>query len=380
MRGRVLGRGRGRGHGGRNNFQRVGKVNFDERQYRPRSHAGQITGLPTLHYSEGRTNAHDMEKFLENVKNYCMANLVIGLDNIFEIDGNYPEYNEPDTPDDDEDVGEAAARLALEAWKLEYKHYMDKRDKLESDKAKLVGIIMGQMTAESKDRVRQTEDGRTAILEKDPLKLVKQIRATHVTHGNRTKGENLYSAQMRYNGIRMFEHGETIQQYMQRFEHEVDALKQAAKTADEEGAVPAEPMQALHFIKRLNREYDNFKDAYDRHVVKGRAKTIQEALEAALRYGKNEPRSEPEIPRRGAYVATHKFNEYKGPWKPGKCSGCDQKGHWKRDCPNQHLWKTKSGEDHEIDSAIEETRNKSGGGGHLKAGGGAMKSAGRAEN
>ena len=291
MRGRFQGRGRGRAQGGgRNNYQRGGRINFDDqRQYaRPRNPAGQISGLLTLHYAEGRSNAHEMERFLESVKNHCMANLFIGLDGIFEIDGDYPEINEPEKPDDEEGSTESDKRFALETWKMEYKHFLDKTDKLESDKAKLTGIILGQMTAESKDRVRQTQDGRTAISEKDPLKLIIQIRATHITHGNRTSGENLYSAQMRYNGIRMFEHGETIQQYMQRFDHELDALKQAAKIAKDESGVPAEKMQALHFIKRLNREYDDFKDAYERHVIKGRASTIREAIEAALRYGKNE--------------------------------------------------------------------------------------------
>ena len=177
-------------------------------------------------------------------------------------------------------------RLKVEAWKMEYKHFFGKREKLDFDKAKLTGIILGQMTAESKDRVRQTEDGRTEISEKDPLKLIMAIRATHLTHGNRNKEENLYAAQMRYNGIRMYEHGETIQQYYQRFEHELDAFKQAAKIAEDEKQIPNEKMQALHFIKKLNREYDNFKDAYDRNLIKGRAGDIQKAMDAAIRYGK----------------------------------------------------------------------------------------------
>ena len=377
MSGRFYGRGRGRSHSGRNNFHRGGRItDVEERLRRPRSHTGLIPGLLTLHFSDGRSNAHDMERFLDNMKNYCMANYFIGLDNIFEIGGKYPTIEEPQMPSEED-----RTTALVEAWKMKYKHFLEKKEKLESDKARLVGVIMGQMTAESKDRVQQTEDGRKAILEKDPLILVKQIRSTHLTSGNRTSGENLYFAQMRYNGIRMFEHGETIQQYMQRFDHEVDALKQAAEVAKEDGATPTAQMQALHFIKRLNREYNNFKDAYERHVVKKRAKNVKDALEAALTYGKNEPVIEQEIPRRGAYLTTPKPNEYKGPWKPGNCSGCGQKGHWKRDCPNPHLWKSKSSVDHDVDKAVEEIRNKSGSGGQLKAGGGAMKSGGgRAEN
>lgn len=380
MSGRSYGRGRGRFHSGRNNFHRGGRiVDVEERLRRPRNFTGVVPGLLTLHFSDGRSNAHDMERFLDNMKNYCMANFFVGLDNIFEIDGKYPIVAEPEVPREREQ--ENGMNAVVEAWKMKYKHFLEKKERLESDKAKLIGVIMGQMTAESKDRVQQTEDGRNAILEKDPLKLVKQIRATHLTSGNRTSSENLYFAQMRYSGIKMFEHGETIQQYMQRFDHEVDALKQAATAADEEGAAPTDQMQALHFIKRLNREYNNFKDAYERHLVRRRAKNVKEALEAALTYGKNEPVIEQEIQRRGAFLSAAKVNEYKGPWKPGNCSGCGQKGHWKRDCPNPHLWKTKSGVDQDVDKAVEEIRNKSGSGGQLKAGGGAMKSGGgRSEN
>ena len=69
MRGRFAGRGRGRAQGGRNNYQRGARINIDDqRQYRPRIPAGQISGLLTLHYSEGRSNAHEMERFLENIQ------------------------------------------------------------------------------------------------------------------------------------------------------------------------------------------------------------------------------------------------------------------------------------------------------------------------
>jgi hypothetical protein len=116
-------------------------------------------------------------------------------------------------------------------------------------------------------------------------------------------------------------------------------------------------------------------------LIKGRAGDIQKAMDATIRYGKNETRIETENLRRGAYVAAQaKANEYNGPWRPGNCSGCGQKGHWKRECPSPHLWKQNSKEEQKIDTAIEETRNKSGGAGQVKAGGGAVKNGGRQEN
>jgi hypothetical protein len=88
--------------------------------------------------------------------------------------GDYPVMVEPDDP------GMAATAIAKDKWKIDYTEYKKAVNKLEEDKRKLYGIMLGQMSESSKTRARENPVGEEAVTEFDPRKLLQAILATHI--------------------------------------------------------------------------------------------------------------------------------------------------------------------------------------------------------
>ena len=174
------GRGAGRGRGGRGGY-------FANRNYGAKKAENDVVhtqkfkphnpDLKTLHYVEGRTSPEDVESALRDWKTYAMEHYIRGLDVVLDPEGDYPDFQEPEEPDEEE--GEHY--FARKRWESEHRAYRDDIRAFEADTIKLTGLILGQMTPESIERVRQDATGAQAIDEKDPRVLVQAIRATHYT-------------------------------------------------------------------------------------------------------------------------------------------------------------------------------------------------------
>ena len=113
---------------------------------------GMLEGLPYLHINN---QAHVVQEWLDEIKKYAMQHYVMGLDDIFLPDGAFPYFEEP------EDLGNSEMKnvMLVEVWKRRYMQFMDRTSRLEEDKCKLFGVMIGQMSRESVDKIKQTDRG-----------------------------------------------------------------------------------------------------------------------------------------------------------------------------------------------------------------------------
>jgi hypothetical protein len=86
---------------------------------------------------------------------------------IFVIDatlGDYPELQEP--PLEDSSIFE------IKKWEISYAKYIKDVDKLEADKLKVFGLMVGQISENSKNSVKETDSGAIVIEQQDPRLLL----------------------------------------------------------------------------------------------------------------------------------------------------------------------------------------------------------------
>lgn len=185
-----------------------------------------------------------------------------------------------------------------------------------------------------------------------------------------------------YSTVRMND-SETIESYHRRFRSIVAGMTQAAKLAAKEASVPDEKMQAIHFVNTLSTNFSEYKNAYDRNMLKAKPNTVEEAYQEAVNFGadKRQYKRQTDLPtggatRAGVFVATDKVGGGQGgrggrgrgnrgsgggrgtggggaggaQKKRGRCVICNEEGHWKNECPQRE----KSGSDADLDKAIKE--------------------------
>jgi uncharacterized membrane protein YgcG len=328
--------------------------------FRAREARGLIDGLPVLNYSKSAVNSDELQKWVSAMKTYTMANFIIGLDDIFlSEDPAYPEFYEPDFPDEDE-RGDA---VIMEVWKLDNKEYRDNSKKLEHDKVKLMGVILGQMSEASKDQVKTSQEGKDAIEEKNPLNLIKVIISTHLTAGRIDCDQNLYAAETNYRNIQMGEF-EQIATYHRRFSASLSSLRECASRAEKEEAVPGDELQSIHFISTLNGNYGAYKENFKRGIIPAPT-TLQEAYEKIVSFGPGRSHYEVREIRKGVFSTFQGHGGRGGRGGRGggfgrgggrgACAICKQPGHWKNECPNR---KGEANED--VAKAVEQVRDEKG--------------------
>jgi len=162
-------------------------------------------------------------------------------------------------------------------------------------------------------------------------------------------------------------------------------MTQAAKLAGKEASVPDEKMQAIHFVNTLSTNFSEYKNAYDRNMLKAKPNTVEEAYQEAVNFGadkrhygkKNTDTPAGGATRAGVFVATDKAGGGRGGRgrgnrggngggrgtggngkgsaggtfkKRGRWAICNEEGHWKGECPQRE----KSNSDADLDKAIKE--------------------------
>ena len=222
-------------------------------------------------------------------------------------------------------------------WQEEVKQYSRFHRMLSEDKVKLAGVIIGNMGNSTKERLQSTEQGRIALITKDPKDLITSIVATHLAGGvSQSPDRVFYHAVNAYSNIRMGEE-ETLPSFHQRFNGSVSALRLAATAANEELNVPSDKTQTQHFIGRLNGRYGDFKENYRRGLITD-LDTVADANERAVSYGMD-------IRRWGAgrnnfrgVFATGR-GRGRGRGSPGgkdkseiECYACGKMGHYANEC------------------------------------------------
>ena len=81
--------------------------------------------------------------------------------------------------------------------------------RLSVEKLQLFGLMLGQMSSTSKDLIKETDTGREAFEQKDPLLLLKSIIITHMVDSRiGTSKVSLHQCQEIFNNLKM-ESGKT---------------------------------------------------------------------------------------------------------------------------------------------------------------------------
>ena len=199
-------------------------------------------------------------KFMGKMKEHAMTTFKSKVSLIFGADGtlgDYPVIPLPEPPQ------EGASPTNRKIWELEQVEYYKSRTKLEEDKQNLHGAMVGQMSENSKIRVKEVAAGVQAESEQNPRKLLQAILATHVGDSTLGAEHQMHNIQQRYDHLIMqpYEHLST---YLTNTKSALTAIQQAFKAAGRTGLddIYPEGRMAVKFILGLNSHYSEFKNYY----------------------------------------------------------------------------------------------------------------------
>jgi hypothetical protein len=155
-------------------------------------------------------------------------------------------------------------RFEAKIWETAYAKYTKEVDKFENDKRRVFGLMLGQMSESSKNRVKETDAGIVAMLQQNPRLLLSAIISTHLTDNRLRAEHNLYkieNALARY----VMEPGDSISFYNQRFRALLSGVEEAYRRANVEGHgnLYREVQQGLKFTVGLNSTYSEYKQYYE---------------------------------------------------------------------------------------------------------------------
>lgn len=251
---------------------------------------GLVQGLPVLLYDEranmGMRVNYWCEKLMIHVRS---GDYYPNMDNIFRADNPaYPEIQEPEEPEP------AAGAVGISKiqeirYGKEFDMYLKNVERFNHDKIKIHGLMMGQSGDSSKNQTKTTSEGIKAVdEEKDPLKLVKAIRGTHMTYSLVDPKIAFFAAQSLYEQTRMGDkeslarHKEVLESAHSRLVSAAEAAKESYPT--ETFDVPSASMLAVKFVMTLSSRYG----AYKQKVTRGEKHipaTIKDALEDVQKHG-----------------------------------------------------------------------------------------------
>lgn len=215
-----------------------------------------------LDISPGRDiNPGVVTTWMIKLSEYIMSSFDSRIDKIFGPDGTLGEYPEIIAPDDPE---EGASRVDIKKWETSYSDYNKERIKLEQDKCRVYGIMLGQISDNSKNRIKETEDGAGATLTHDPLQLLSAIISTHMSDNRLGAEHNLYKVEQAFYAYSM-QNGDSLAYYYQRFRALLTGVQEAYRRADED--IPDTSFRdfqlALKFTMGLNSTYSVYKQYYE---------------------------------------------------------------------------------------------------------------------
>jgi Zinc knuckle len=249
-----------------------------------------------LDFIPGRDiNPSIVTTWMTKVGEYITANYDSKINQIFGPDGTigtYPTITEPIDPPED------ASRVELKKWEAKLAKFNKDKQALETDKPKVYGTMIGQISEASKNRIRETVTGSEAMETHDPRLLLQAIISTHMTDNRLGADHNLFKVEQAFNNYVM-QKNDNLTYYYQRMRALVSGVKEAKLRTgvDEEAAGDNEARQvqlALKFTNGLNDSYNVYKQYYN-DSVRAWPLTLADAFHEASKF----------IPRRGELAIDH---------------------------------------------------------------------------
>jgi hypothetical protein len=327
------------------NQDRQGRGNDRSRPQAP-SFKGADLSLPTMFYSKSG-NPFRWNKFIEGLKVYARKQFILGLDNICDpVEPKYPVIKDPEL--DAALVASVSAEAAEQVRIKEILRAREQRQKLEEDKVKFHAVIVGQLAPSSKEQLRSMGDGLDALEGSDPLKLLNQIRITHMQGSRRPALLNLVTAVRAFYNCNC-RHDQTLDSYKSDLEAMMLQLADAITKADAGGIpseyeklLPNEATMAAKFVDGLPSSYGAYKQKVEREEL-SLPPTVGHAYDAANKHGQQHAPSH--VVDRHAMAAQVKGNKQGGgppvagkdgsvlDKSKGKCKLCQKFGHHRWNCP-----------------------------------------------
>ena len=210
-------------------------------------------------------SANETAIWAGKIKDYAMSNFETPIDDIFRANGatgEYPSRPEPELPEDEDD------RVGFKVWEVAYVSKNRFDEKLAVEKIQLFGIMIGQMSEPSKDLIKETEMGREAFDNKDPLMLLKGAIQTHMSDSRLGAEQGLHKTQQVYNSLKM-ESGETVSGFYQKMKSSLAALEESHSRCGNDPAhrVDDESQRTIKFNYGLSNAYTELKGFYENKLL-----------------------------------------------------------------------------------------------------------------
>ena len=222
--------------------------------------------------------------------------------------------------------------------------------------------MLGQVSEQSKSTIRETESGATAMLEEDPLLLLRAIILTHLSDPRLGVDQNLLRVRMAYETVRM-EPNDLLKYYYERFKALKTGYKDTMRSLEvmpeynEAMIAQNDTLTAIKFINGLNAGYKHYVEYYD-HRLKDWPDTLEDAYLEMAKVTPKRPTGAAPSGQTNVFatkaVAGEKTAGTRGEMgkpngnggrgrggrtgygtRPGNCNKCKEPGHYSYECTAQ---------------------------------------------
>jgi hypothetical protein len=203
-----------------------------------------IPEIPFLNYSliPGRNNT---PQWLEAAFNYCLR--IYGEIALVIETGEFPVMQVPRRPSAEECKGDDRDFVLLE-YREVVKQWVIRSNDMDTKKFQVYGVLIGQLSKESKARLKQVATWEQIDKSKCPRALIRAIRESHLTTETGFLLKDKYTVRTEYYKCEQ-KPGDSTVAFKQEFDHKLKQFKAVANPEE----IPNDADQAIDFIKRLDK-------------------------------------------------------------------------------------------------------------------------------
>lgn len=300
----------------------------------------------TLEFRNGvGPTAKRLADFFVEIRKYCLQKMDRSqiykiISTTGTIENNYPKIEMP------ENLKEKATFQEQHTWKQLFTQYHEDNRMLEEHKRQLLGVILKHISRECVERVLETNDGKKAYENTDPLSFMKEMYRQLLGEGRVDNAQNLSLQRKRWACISQKQY-ESEFDYYGRAKAALEALKEAiirtgVAVQDVSTRMPSEQENAVDYIRGLGPQYKDLKKYYMDNI-KPWPTTLDEAHEQASKHNthvQGDFRKPAAGDGREPAVGFFAKSDGRDPEQKPKdkshiiCHNCQKPGHYKNQCRN----------------------------------------------